>query len=296
MFKPHGVIPALVTPLTADGEIYEKGLRDVIDFVIAGGVHGIFVLGSSGEIYGLSAAQKRRVVELTVEHVNGRVPIYAGASEITTRGCIATAAMVKEVGGVSALSVLTPYFMTPTQTELVDHFRAIADSTDDPIILYTNPGRTKVNLTLKSVLTLAEVPNIIGLKDSAGDMSATADVLSERPDDFCVLIGRDTHIYSALALGAEGAIASTANVAPALVSGIYTAFAEGNTEKAIELQRALAPLRNLVDKATFPVVLKEGLKASGIDAGHCFAPARELSEPYRSQLHDVVADIAQLNL
>lgn len=97
-FKPQGIIPALVTPLDQDGELLEQGLRDVLDYTINNGVHGVFVLGSSGEIYGLTDAQKRRVVELTVEHVNGRVPVYAGASEITTRDCIKTAKMVAEVG------------------------------------------------------------------------------------------------------------------------------------------------------------------------------------------------------
>ncbi len=296
MFQPHGVVPALVTPLTESGELMEQGLRDVLDYVIGNGVHGVFVLGSSGEIYGLSDEQKKRVVEVTVEHVNGRVPVYAGASEITTRDCIQTARMVQAVEGVSALSVLTPYFMSPTQAELVEHYRAIAASTDLPILLYTNPGRTGVNFTLKTVLELAQVDNIIGLKDSAGDLSATADVLRERPDGFTVLMGRDTLIFAALCHGADGAIASTANVAPKLVASIYDAYVDGDRVRALELQEMLTPLRNLVDKATFPVVLKEGLRLCGIDAGYCLAPARALDPPYRERLRQVVLDIQSIDL
>ena len=291
MFSPKGAIPALVTPLDSSGELLEDALRHVLDHVIGNGVHGVFVLGSSGEIYGLSDAQKRRVVEITVEHVAGRVPVYAGASEITTRDCIATARMVAEVGGVSALSVLTPYFMTPTQSELITHYTRIAESTDLPVILYTNPGRTQVDLDVDTVLTLAQVPGIIGLKDSSGDLDAVRAILARRPAGFSVLMGRDTLIYDALAAGADGAIASTGNVVPRLVAGIYDAFVAGDLDLARARQERLTPLRDLLDKATFPVVLKEGLRFAGVDAGVCFAPASELLEPYRTQLAEVVAAI-----
>lgn len=296
MFHPHGIIPALITPLTESGELMEQGLRQMLDYVIDNGVHGVFVLGSSGEIYGLSDQQKQRVVEITVEHVNGRVPVYAGASEITTRDCIATARMAESVGGVSALSVLTPYFLSPTQDELVEHYRAIAASTSLPILLYNNPGKTHVGLTLSTILELAKVDNIIGAKESSGNMSVVADILRERPANFTVLMGKDTLIYAALCHGADGAIASTANVAPKLVSAIYNAYVAGDRSRSLDLQNKLTPLRNLVDKATFPVVLKEGLRFAGIDVGYCFAPARALNEPYRSQLKQVVADLKTLNL
>ncbi|MDY5160563.1 4-hydroxy-tetrahydrodipicolinate synthase [Actinotignum urinale] len=287
-FRPEGVIPALVTPLDKEGNLLEQGLRDVIEYTITQGVHGIFVLGSSGEIYGLSFEQKRRVVEIAVEQAAGRVPVYAGASEITTRDCIRTAHMVQEVGGVSALSVLTPYFMTPTQSELIEHYRNIASETDLPIVLYSNPGRTKVPMALSTVLNLAEVPNVVGVKDSAGDFTLTGDYIREVPDDFSVIMGRDTLIYPALCLGAAGAIASTGNIAPKLVSEIYNSYKAGDRERALRLQNALSPLRNLVDVATFPVVLKEGLRMIGIDAGYCFAPARELDPKYRQALQEAV--------
>lgn len=293
MFRPHGVIPALVTPLDREGELLEDGLRALLDHVIDNGVHGVFVLGSSGEIYGLDDRQKRRVVEITVEHVAGRVPIYAGASEITTRDCIKTAKMVADIGGVDALSVLTPYFMTPTQSELVGHFTAIAAATDLPVLLYTNPGRTKVNLTVPTVLELAAVETIIGIKDSSGDLTLTSDYIRETPDDFSVVVGKDTLIYAALLHGADGAIASTCNVAPRVVSEIYNAFIRGDLAGALELQNRLTPLRQLVDVATFPVVLKEGLRLAGVDAGWCFAPARDMPEQYRAALATVVADLTR---
>lgn len=292
MFKPKGVIPALVTPLDKSGNLMEDALRKVIDYTISGGVHGLFILGSSGEIYGLTNEQKRRVVEITVEHTAGRVPVYCGASEITTRDCIATAKMVQEIGGVSALSVLTPYFMTPTQAELVEHFTAIAKSTDLPIILYGNEGRTNVKIDVNTCAELSKVDNIIGIKDSSGDMTKLGEYLrvTDR-ETFSVLAGRDTLIYAGLCHGGTGAIASTANIAPKLVADIYNTFVAGDYKKSLELQFKLAPLRLAVDKATFPVVLKEGLRMVGVDVGYSFAPAADMSPESRKILEDVLKDL-----
>lgn len=290
MLTPRGVIPALVTPLSREGDLLEQGLRDVIDYTIAAGVHGVFVLGSAGEFYGLSKETKRRVIEIAVEHAAGRVPVYAGASEITTRSAVEVARTAQEIGGVSALSVLTPYFMSPTQSELVRHFTAVAAGTELPIILYTNPARAHVELTLETIVALSEVDNIIGLKDSAGDLAFTRRVIQETPEDFSVLIGRDNLILDALRAGAAGAIASTANIAPAISVGIYSAFAAGDLDEARRRQEELVPLRALLDKATFPVVLKEGLRMAGVEAGYCLEPASELTEPYRTRLAEYVAE------
>lgn len=292
MFKPKGVIPALVTPLDRDGKLMEDALRKVIDYTIAGGVHGLFILGSSGEIYGLTPEQKRRVVEVTVDHNAGRVPVYCGASEITTRDCIQTGQMVQEIGGVSALSVLTPYFMTPTQQELAEHFKAIAKSTDLPIILYGNEARTQVKIDVKTCEELSKVDNIIGIKDSSGDMTKMAEYLrvTDR-ETFSVLAGRDTLIYAGLCHGGSGAIASTGNIAPKLVADIYNTFMAGDYQKSLELQFKLAPLRLAVDKATFPVVLKEGLRMVGIDVGYSFGPAAEMNPESKQLLVDVLKDL-----
>jgi 4-hydroxy-tetrahydrodipicolinate synthase len=281
MTAPTGVIPALVTPLDRNGALLEHGLREVIDFTIDNGVHGLFVLGSSGEIYGLTAEQKKRVVEIAVEHTAGRVPIYAGASEITTRDCVATARMIEAVGGVAGISVLTPYFLTPTQDELVTHFTEIAASTGLPITLYENPGRTHVSISPQTCRRLSTLDGIVGIKDSSGDMSRMLDYLRLTDENFAVLAGRDTMIYAALCHGAAGAIASTANLAPRLTSAIYDTYRHGDRTRALELQFALAPLRAWVERATFPVVLKEGLRLLGIDAGVALAPAGELSAAER---------------
>jgi 4-hydroxy-tetrahydrodipicolinate synthase len=287
-----GVIPALVTPLDSRGELMEQGLREVIDFTIENGVHGLFILGSSGEIYGLTDRQKQRVVEITVEHTAGRVPIFCGASEITTRDCIRTALMVSAVGGVTALSVLTPYFLTPNQSELIEHFTTIARASELPIMLYGNDGRTHVRIEVDTCQQLSKVDGIIGIKDSSGDMTRMLDYLRVTDDSFTVLSGRDTLIYAGLCHGARGAIASTANIAPRLVSEIYDAYVAGDHARSLELQFQLAPLRSWIEKATFPVVLKEGLRLLGIDAGVALAPAGELTPGQRHGLQSVINNLS----
>lgn len=277
MFEPKGAVPALVTPLTEDGAVDEPKLRAVVDHLIGAGVHGLFVLGSAGEIYGLDAPAKRRVLEVTVEQVAGRVPVWCGASEISTPACLATVRMAHEVGGVDAFSVLTPYFMTPSQSELVTHFRAIAESTDLPVLLYANPGRTKVPITVETVVTLSAVPNIVGVKDSTGDMAITQRYINETPDDFSVIIGNDAVILPGLYLGATGIIASTANAVPDLVVALYDAFVAGDHARARRLQLLLGDVRSvLVNTGTFPIAIKEAMRLRGVDAGYCLAPAREI--------------------
>ena len=292
MFQPKGVIPALVTPMDRNGNILESGLRQVIDYTIEGGVHGVFVLGSTGEIYGLDDKQKQRVLEITVDHTAGRVPIYAGASEITTRDCIKTAQLAESIGGISAVSVLTPYFVTPNQTELKDHYTAIANATNLPVILYGNDEKTNVSILPETCVELSNVENIIGIKDSSGDMTKMAEYIRRtQGKEFCVLSGRDTLIFANLCYGGSGGIASTGNVAPAIVAGIYDAYVAGEFERARELQFKLAPLRLAFGLGSFPVVMKEALNLVGVDAGVTLAPVNELTPANREKLIQVLKDL-----
>lgn len=291
MFKPYGIIPALVTPLDERGQLKEDALRKVIDYTIAGGVHGVFVLGSTGEIYGLDFDQKKRAIEVTVEHTAGRVPVYAGASEITTRDCIKLAKLAESIG-VQALSVLTPYFISPSKNELKEHYLNIAAATKLPVILYGNNDRTNVNIPPDLAEELSHVENIVGIKDSSGDMTQMGEYIRRtNPDKFHVIAGRDTMILANLAYGGHGAIAATANVAPAIVSTIYNSFKEGNLERAREYQYKLAPLRIAFGLGSFPVVMKEALQLVGIDAGVTLAPVGPITPINREKLAAVLKEL-----
>lgn len=284
---PHGIIPAMVTPLTADDKINEPALRRLTNHLIEGGAHGLFAVGSQGEFWALSADEKQQVWEVVVEETNGRVPVYAGTAAVTTHETIALTRLA-EKAGVDAVSILTPFFVSPSEDELYNHYRAIGESTSLPILLYSNPARTGVKVSPGLLARLAKIENIVGIKDSSGDLQLTAEYIRVAPPDFAVLMGRDTLIFAALLYGAKGAIAATANVVPALVVSIYERFKAGDMEGARSAQEALAPLRLAFPWGTFPVVIKEALDLMGMEGGPARAPVGPMSDKKREQLASVL--------
>jgi 4-hydroxy-tetrahydrodipicolinate synthase len=287
MFQPYGIIPAMVTPLDNNKELNEAAVRRLVNFLLEGGIHGLFATGSQGEFWAFSAEEKRRIWEVVKEETAGRVPIYAGTAGITTHEAI-TLTQAAESIGIDAVSVLTPFFVAPSQQELYEHYAAIAEATSLPVILYTNPARTGVSLKPETLARLAEIPNIVGIKDSSGDLSLTAEYIKVTPDDFGVLMGRDTLILAGLLYGAKGAIAATANVVPALVVSIYERFKAGDMEEARQAQEALAPLRLAFSWGTFPVVIKEALDLIGMEGGPARAPVGPMSPEQRERLKHVL--------
>jgi 4-hydroxy-tetrahydrodipicolinate synthase len=201
-----------------------------------------------------------------------------------------------EEAKVDAVSVLTPMFINPSQKELVEHYTAIASATSLPVLLYNNPPKTGVNLAAATVAKLADVPNIVGIKDSSGDFTLTGEYIRlTRGKDFHVLLGRDTLIHAGLCYGALGSIAACANVAPRLVADIYDKYVAGDVQGSLEAQFKLAPLRIAFNLGTFPAVIKESLELLGIDAGACMAPVGTMSADERRQLKKILADMGLLN-
>ncbi|MBN2390049.1 MAG: 4-hydroxy-tetrahydrodipicolinate synthase [Anaerolineae bacterium] len=289
----HGIIPAMVTPFHDDESLNEDALRQLVNHLIAGGVHGLFPTGSQGEFYALTPDEKQHVWEIVVDEAAGRTPVYAGTGAITTREVIALNKRA-ECAGIQAVSVLTPMFINPTQGELYRHYVAIADATTLPVLLYNNPGRTGVHLSADLVGRLAELPNIAGVKDSSGDLSLTLEYLRQTDRNrFAVLMGRDTLIYAGLLHGAVGAIAATANVAPALVVAIYEAFIAGDLDRALAAQNALAPLRQAFALGTFPGVVKYALALLGIPAGPARGPVGTLSPENYEKLRQILEMVHQ---
>jgi len=293
-FELKGVLPAMITPLTKKGAVNEKALRKLIEFLIKGGVHGIFAIGTTGEFYCLSDEEYRMILEVTKDQVKGRVPVYAGANHITTRGCIRLAEIAEDVG-VDALSVLTPMFISPNQDQLVKHYKTIAASTKLPIILYNNLPKTGVTITPATVAKLADVKNIVGIKDSTGDMTNTAEYIRlTKGKNFKVMIGRDTLIHACLCYGGAGAVAACANVAPRICADIYDKYVAGDLAGSLEAQFRLAPLRIAFSLGTFPTVIKESLELLGIEAGPCFDPVGPMSDSEKEQLKKILAEMGLL--
>ena len=291
-FVPRGIIPPIITPLTDDGEVNYPVLRQMVNHLIDNGVHGLFPLGTTGEFYAFDDDTYRKILETVKDETRGRVPVYGGANHITTRGVIRLVKICEEVG-VDAVSILTPMFVSQTQDELYAYYKEIAESTSLPIILYNNKPKTNVTITPATVAKLAEIDNIVAVKDSPGDMTNAAEYirLTRDNDIFHVLMGRDTLIHAALCYGATGAIASCANVAPRIAADIYDKFMEGDLKGSLDAQFELAPLRIACGMGTFPAVIKEGLVQQGIPVGKCLAPIGELTPEEKEKLHQVLVDM-----
>lgn len=288
--KIRGIIPPMITPFDEDERVDVKALQKMTNYLIEAGVHGVFPLGSTGEGYGLGFDEKRKVIETVLEATNKRVPVYAGTGAITTKESVQLTKMATRIG-VDALSVVTPYFISPNQEELYEHYKAIAASTDLPIILYNNPGRTGVSLCIDLIIRLSHIDNIVGIKDSSGDMSQAAEIVRRTKGNFAVLAGRDTLIYGFLAYGAHGSVAATANIVPELVVSIYELYQKGEFQAALEAQFKLAPLRNAFSLGSFPVIMKEALKLRGIGMGNTLKPIRPLTTEAREKLKKILKEI-----
>lgn len=288
----HGVIPPLITPTDAKGHVLEGHLRGLIDHVIAGGVHGVFALGGAGEFYALDPAQKRRVAEITIDQAAGRVPVFLGASAITTREAIEHAQMAESLGA-QALSVLTPFYINPSEAELHAHYAAVAASTRLPIVLYTNPDRTGgVNISAALCERLADIDNIVAIKDSSGDMTLTSEFIRRGgPKEIKVVAGRDTLIYGTLAHGGAGCVATTANIAPKLVVEIYEKFKAGDLQGALTAQFRLNPLRLSFGLGTFPAMAKDALNLIGVPVGDPIEPVRHCSPENTEKLKSVLRQL-----
>jgi len=261
-----GIIPAILTPFDRHEEVDYAQLRKHVRRMLDAGVHGIFALGTNGEFFALSEPEKLKIVETVMDEVNGKVPVYAGSGEIATRTVIRLNKAFKALG-VDAVSVITPYFINPTQHELYEHFKRIACESDLPVILYNLPMRTHVNLEAETVARLAEVKGIIGVKDSSGKMELTQAYIGQSPKGFCVMGGNDSLILDTLIGGGTGAIAATCNVIPDILTKIYDCFIEGEIDEARAWQEKVAPLRADFALGTAPGVIKVQANAAGYGLG-----------------------------
>jgi 4-hydroxy-tetrahydrodipicolinate synthase len=251
-------------------------LKWFLDHLIASGVHGVFVLGTNSEFYALDEREKQEVIATAVAHVNKRVPVFAGTGAETTREVLRLTRMA-EREGVDGVTVITPYFVIPSQQEIFDHYRRIAESTPLPVILYNNPSTCGgVKIDVETVARLAEIPNILGIKDSSGDLQNTNEYLRVVPDRFSVMQGRDTLIYQALLFGVRGSVPATANIAPRLAVEIYEAVQRGDHAAAKAAQIKLSPVRISLMLGTAPGGVKAALALLGMPIGPSRSPVGPL--------------------
>lgn len=269
-----GVIVPILTPINQDELIDEQKLREQVDYVIEGGVLGILAFGSNGEFYVIEEDEMERGLKIIVDQVAGRVPVYFGIGAISTKKCCRLAKMAA-AHGASGISILQPMFLKPTEAELFQHFKTIADSVPEtPVLLYNNPGRVAYTMSAALVEKLAtEVSNIVGMKDTSGDITQTAEFIRRtRHINFKVFGGKDTLLYASMCHGAVGGVCTAANFMPELITDVYNKYIQGDLEGSLEAQFKLNPVRLSMDGASFPVAAKDMANLRGRNIGLPYTP------------------------
>jgi 4-hydroxy-tetrahydrodipicolinate synthase len=275
---------ALVTPFKQDLSLDEGTLRKLVRRQIDAGINFLVPCGTTGESPTLTRAEHLRVVGITIEEAKGKVPVLAGAGGYNTHEVIELAREIERMGADGILSV-TPYYNKPTQEGLYRHFRAIAEAADIPLILYNVPSRTVADLANDTVVRLAQVPRIVGLKESTSSIERVTDLLARVPKDFMVFSGNDDAALAYALLGARGVISVTANVAPRLMHEMMAQAGTGEREKAIAINNRLLPLHRTLFVEANPIPVKWALHRMGRIAPGLRLPLTPLS----SQYHETVA-------
>ncbi|MGT2751154.1 4-hydroxy-tetrahydrodipicolinate synthase [Streptococcus orisasini] len=287
-----GIITPILTPMRDDESVNLDELRNQIERLIEGGVHGIFPFGTNGEGYILSYDEKIDVLKTTIEQVKGRVPVYAGTGCISTKETIQLSKAAQELGA-DVLSIITPSFALASQKELYDHYAAVAKEVDLPIVLYNIPARTGNKLLPETVEKLArDVDNIIGAKDSSGDWDNLKEYIHRTKNldkKFFVLSGNDALILPALKEGGTGGIAGCSNVYPHVLSSIYDLFQEGKLEEAQQAQDSIADFRAVFQYGNPNTVVKTAVKLLGYPVGDCRRPFNYLPKEGIDALNAVLA-------
>jgi len=294
MARPRfsGIYVPIATPFAPDGSVNDDALRLLVDRLINDGATGLVPCGTTGESATLSHEEHRHVVEVVVEHSNGRVPVLAGTGSNATAEAVELTGHAEKVGADAAL-VICPYYNRPTQQGLLVHFRQVADATSLPIIMYNIPKRTGVNMEAATVHQLAKVPNIVGTKEGSGDLDQVMEILAGT-DEFSVLSGDDHLLLPICALGGTGGIAASAHFATGEWVRLYEAVESGRLMDARKLHYRLLPLVRAVFAESNPIPVKAGLEMLGIPAGNPRLPLVPASDKCREMLRSAFEKLGLL--
>uniref|UniRef100_A0A7C3V626 4-hydroxy-tetrahydrodipicolinate synthase n=1 Tax=Desulfobacca acetoxidans TaxID=60893 RepID=A0A7C3V626_9BACT len=282
----QGAITAIVTPFK-DGKLDEEAYRELIEFQIKGGIHGIVPCGTTGESATLSHEEHKRVVEICIDQVKKRVPVVAGTGSNNTAEALELTRHAEAAGADYAL-MITPYYNKPTQEGLYQHFKTIAANTRIPIVVYNVPSRTSVNLLPETVARLAEFPNIVGIKEATGDLKQCAKIVELCGDKITLISGDDFTVLPLLAIGGKGVISVVSNVVPQDMAGMCEAFFKGDLNAARQLHYKMWPLMEAMFYETNPTPAKTALKMMGKITGEVRQPLCPLSPANEDKLRQVL--------
>ncbi len=278
-----GSIVALVTPMTSTGEIDWDALDKVVDLHLDKGTDSIVAVGTTGESATLDCNEHCQVIKRVIKRVNGRIPVIAGTGANSTSEAIELTREAKEAGADACLLV-TPYYNKPPQEGLYQHYKAVAEAVDIPQILYNVPGRTACDMLPETVLRLAEIDNIIGIKEATGDLDRAKELIENAPKDFAIYSGDDATAPELMLLGGHGNISVTANVAPAEMSQLCKLAIAGDAEQTRELQNKLMPLHDSMFVEANPIPVKWAMSEMGLMGDGIRLPLVPLSEQYHEEV------------
>jgi 4-hydroxy-tetrahydrodipicolinate synthase len=282
-----GSLVAIVTPMREDGSLDPARFRNLIDWHVAEGTDGIVVVGTTGESPTVDFDEHKELIRIAVEHSHGRIPIIAGTGGNSTAEAIELTESAKKAGATACLSVV-PYYNKPTQEGLYRHFRKIAETVDLPMILYNVPGRTVADLQNDTVLRLAQVPGIIGIKDATANMERGSDLIRRAPRNFAIYSGEDAGALALILLGGHGVISVTANVAPKAMHQMCAAALVGDVKKAREINLRLLPLHQRLFVEANPIPVKWAMAEMGLIEAGLRLPLSPLAEKFHETVREAL--------
>lgn len=289
----EGIYASLVTPFDSNGELDENGLMSNVDFVIKDGVHGILALGGTGEAVCLSDKEQKKVMDIVVERAHGKVPVVIGTIGIATSKVVDLTKKAEE-SGADAVMIVPPYFVYSTYQNVFRHFKTIAENTDLPIVIFHTPKRSGIRLDLEIIMKILEIDNIIGIKDSSGDLVLLQEIIRQTKGETSILSGLDSLVFPALAIGAKGAIITGASLFPSKWVELFQKFKQGSIKEARDIQFELMPLIKILHIEPNPTPIKTALNLIGKPAGPVRPPLLPMKKENEQKLRTILKDFGLL--
>jgi 4-hydroxy-tetrahydrodipicolinate synthase len=281
------VLTAMVTPFDQQGEIDFNAARTLVNYLIANGTDGLVVAGTTGESPTLTTEEKIALFKFVVEVAAGRVPVIAGTGSNNTRASISLTKQAEEAG-VDGIMLVGPYYNKPSQEGLFQHFKAIAEATSLPVMLYNIPGRSVVNISVETIVRLSEISNIVAIKEASGDLDAMAEIISRTPETFTLYSGDDGLTIPVLAIGGAGVVSVASHVIGNQMQEMVTLFKNGRVQEAAVLHRSLLPIMKALFMAPNPTPVKTALNMQGVQVGDVRLPMIPLNDEEKSALQKVL--------
>lgn len=286
------VLTAMVTPFDHYGEVDFKATRTLVNHLIANGTDGLVVAGTTGESPTLTTEEKVDLFKFVVEVVDGRVPVIAGTGSNNTKASI-NITMQAEIAGVDGIMLVTPYYNKPSQEGLFQHFKAIAQSTSLPVMLYNIPGRSVVNMAVETIVRLSEINNIVSIKEASGDLDAMAQIISHTPSDFSLYSGDDGLTLPVLAIGGAGIVSVASHIIGNEMQDMINSYKSGNVDAAASIHRSLLPIMKALFAAPSPSPVKAALNMSGVNVGGVRLPLVPLNNEEERSLQSALQFVLQ---